>query len=99
MRSIERQPVRRLEDGVPVETTYLDLDGDGVPDAVHIVEAIAVDRTGDGHIDVVEVIEELLSDIGDDGVPGSVDVVDHADIGLDHSTNPRRPHRLHKIAS
>ena len=94
MRSIHLHPVSELEDGVEVETTYLDLDGDGVPDAVHMVEAVAIDLTGDGHIDRVEVIEELARDIDVDGVPGSVDVVDHREIALDHHGTARRPHRL-----
>ena len=61
---------------VEVETTYLDLDGDGVPDAVQTVEAIPVDRTGDGVTDAVGVVEEIASDIGDDGVPEHIDVVE-----------------------
>ena len=41
--------------GKRVETSYLDLDGDGVPDAVVTTETIALDLTGDGVVDVVAV--------------------------------------------
>ena len=34
-----------------VEVEYLDLDGDGVPDAVQTIEAVAIDLTGDGVCD------------------------------------------------
>jgi hypothetical protein len=89
MRSTETQP--NLEAGVEVETTYLDLDGDGVPDAVQIVEAVGVDLTGDGRVDFIELVEEVASDIGVDGVPGSVDVVEHQEIELDHEQHPAQP--------
>jgi len=41
------QPDPPQHEGI-VETRYLDLDGDGVPDALQVVEAIAVDDGADG---------------------------------------------------
>jgi hypothetical protein len=58
------------------ETRYLDLDGDGLPDAVQIVDVVPVDSSGNGVPDAVEVIGEVASEIGVDGVPEQVTVVD-----------------------
>jgi len=60
---------------IDLETRYLDLDGDGVPDAVQIVEVVPVDSRGDGVPDAIEVFEEVASEIGVDGVPEHVAVV------------------------
>jgi hypothetical protein len=68
-----------------VVTTYLDLDGDGVIDAVQTIEAVAVDVTGDGQADVVEVVEEIAAGIGVDGVPEHVTVVDDGHVALEHT--------------
>ena len=65
-------------------TRYLDLDGDGVPDAVEVVELVSVDRTGDGRADEVAVVEELASGIGIEGVPRRVTVVDETTLDLEH---------------
>jgi hypothetical protein len=67
---------------IEVETKYLDLDGDGVPDAVETVEVIAVDSTGDGATDTFEVVDEVASDIGIDGAPAHTDVVDTTTVEL-----------------
>lgn len=50
------------------ETRYLDLDGDGVPDAVEIVTVDANGRDG------VEVVDEVDAEIDDDGVAHSIAV-------------------------
>ena len=59
------------------ETRYLDLDGDGVPDAT---ETIEVRRTsvdvGGHHTTVTEVVDEIDSEIDVDGEPGAVQVSD-----------------------
>lgn len=70
----------------PVETRYLDLDGDGVPDAVQTVKVVGVDLTGDGASDVVEIVEGVEADIGVDGVPQHVVVVEDAVVDL-HATD------------
>jgi hypothetical protein len=64
-------------------TRYLDLDGDGVPDAVEMIEVVSVDRTGDGSTDEVAVVEELATGIGIEGVPRRLTVVDEMTIALD----------------
>jgi hypothetical protein len=54
---------------------YLDLDGDGVPDAVRTIDTHGAwsDRVGD--FEVVGTVDELALDIDDDGVPASVHVI------------------------
>lgn len=59
------------------EIKYLDLDGDGVPDAVETTEIEVTEILGAGHRATrVEVVTEIDADIDDDGHPGSVDVSD-----------------------
>jgi hypothetical protein len=88
MAAMEHQPTgqadEQADDGSPVEvtTTYLDLDGDGVIDAVQMVEVAAVDVTGDGTADVVEVVEELAAGIGVDGVPDQVTVIEDGQVSV-----------------
>jgi hypothetical protein len=53
------------------EVRYLDLDGDGVPDAVRITETRVLGATRDGRGQVVQVVSELVSGIGDDGLARS----------------------------
>lgn len=62
--------------GAMVTTEYLDLDGDGVPDAVRTVHLVGVDLTLDGVADVVETMEELATGIDITGEPEAVRVVD-----------------------
>ena len=75
------QPVDAPQQDSVVETRYLDLDGDGVPDAVQTVEAIAVEDGVTG-APIVEVLEEVQTGIGIDGVPEQVAVVDDEFIEL-----------------
>jgi hypothetical protein len=44
------------------QTTAVDVDGDGVPDAIAVVEAIGVDLDGDGEIseDEIEVTGAVI---------------------------------------
>jgi len=51
---------------------YLDLDGDGVPDAVEITEQRVL-LSADLRAEAVQVIVELDTGIGDDGVPKHVE--------------------------
>jgi hypothetical protein len=60
-----------LDASVVVE--YLDLDDDGVVDAVHVQHAVARDLTGDGNPDVVEIVDEVAAAIDIDGVPHRVE--------------------------
>lgn len=55
------------------EIRYLDLDEDGVPDAVETVTVI-VDSTGTGSVDAVEIVDELDAEIDDSGVAHSIAV-------------------------
>jgi hypothetical protein len=73
------------EPGIPVETEYLDLDDDGVPDAVQITETVQYERGG---ADLVEKIRELDTGIGADGVPTTVTVTDTVTIDTDHDGVP-----------
>ena len=50
---------------------YLDLDCDGVPDAVLTTQSVEVGVVGGP--DVIETVEELDRCIGDDGQPGAVE--------------------------
>ena len=54
------------------ETRYLDLDGDGVPDAVETV-SIGVAGGGDDPM-AVEIVDEIDADIDDEGVAHTVAV-------------------------
>jgi len=63
------------------EPEYLDLDGDGVPDAVRTRRQAAYEVGG---AEVVETVEELDRDIGDDGRPGTIDVSDTLAVDSDH---------------
>jgi hypothetical protein len=59
------------------ETKFLDLDGDGVPDAVETTEvSVEVTDSGGRHVVAVEVVDEIDAEIGIDGVPGTVEVSD-----------------------
>jgi hypothetical protein len=59
------------------DVRYLDLDGDGVPDAVLIRETLTADAPDGMH--ETEVIETLETGIDIDGVPRHIEV--HADAG------------------
>jgi hypothetical protein len=50
------------------ETRYLDLDGDGVPDAVETVERVVVGDRRAGRSRVVHELRTLSAGIGVDGV-------------------------------
>jgi hypothetical protein len=52
---------------------YLDLDGDGLPDAVRTIETLGVEI--DGVVQTIEQIETLEAQIGVDGVPRDVSVI------------------------
>jgi hypothetical protein len=53
---------------------YLDLDHDGVPDAVERSQTLEFDSTGDGVSDVVDVLRETDAEIGIDGTPHRSDI-------------------------
>ena len=72
--------------GVPTETKYLDLDDDGVPDAVQTTATVEY-RTDSG-AEVVEEIREVDSGIGPDGLPTTVTVTDAVAIDTDHDGAP-----------
>lgn len=59
---------------MPPVSTYLDLDGDGVPDAVQTSQTVGYDTTRDGAADRVETMDEVASKIGIDGVPHHVEL-------------------------
>ena len=73
------------EPAIPVETEYLDLDHDGVLDAVQITETVEFETDG---AEVVEQIRELDAGIGADGVPTTVAVTDTVAIDTDHDGVP-----------
>ena len=68
--------VARGDNVIELETAYLDLDGDGVPDAIEIVEAVTADLTGDGIPNVVAVRKEFATGIDIDGIPRRVSTVE-----------------------
>ncbi|MEX2031624.1 MAG: hypothetical protein WEA81_02040 [Dehalococcoidia bacterium] len=57
------------------ERRFLDLDDDGLLDAVESSECHTVDLDLDGVPDIIVVDAELEAAIGDDGVPGRVETV------------------------
>jgi hypothetical protein len=57
---------------------YLDLDGDGVPDAVEITETRVL-MTADLCAEAVQIIVELDTGIGDDGIPTHVETSERLD--------------------
>jgi hypothetical protein len=79
-------PVIRTEPDavVPTETEYLDLDRDGVVDAVRTTKVTGYDLTGDGEIDVVETVEELAEDIDIAGTPAHAILTDTVEADFDH---------------
>jgi hypothetical protein len=62
------------------EAEYLDLDGDGVPDAVRTTSEASYQADG---VDVVETVEELDRDIDDEGRPGEIDWTDTVVVDTD----------------
>jgi hypothetical protein len=81
-----------LQDVHMVELTYLDLDHDGVPDAVHTTSVLRYAAAGDGRTDFVETIEELATDIDDAGEPGHLARRDIVSVDFDHHGDPRVVH-------
>jgi hypothetical protein len=66
-------PLGTADCGLPAtETRYLDLDGDGVPDAVETIETFAVREAGNGKVSVLYESRTVAADIGIDGVPHRV---------------------------
>jgi hypothetical protein len=53
-------------------TRYLDLDGDGVPDAVEMIEMVLVPDGGRGERRVLHTSRTVAAGIGVDGVPRRV---------------------------
>jgi hypothetical protein len=61
------------------ETEYLDLDRDGLLDAVHRHSAVAYHLDGDA----TEALDELAVGIGDDGVPAAIALTDAVALDVD----------------
>jgi hypothetical protein len=59
-------------DGETHEVRYLDLSGDGVPDAVEHIDRRAFRRNGSDVVDAVEETRSLAYGIGIDGEPAGV---------------------------
>lgn len=73
------------EDGpTEADVRYLDLDGDGLPDAIEQTQTVPLHVGSDGVADVVRVIDELDTDIDDEGNPGTVRVTEKLAIDFDH---------------
>jgi len=82
--SIEETRLAAESLDVPIETEFLDLDCDGVPDAVKTTSTIAVDISHDRRVDVVETTEEIASEIDINGVPHAIRVADTVEADLGH---------------
>ena len=63
---------------------YLDLDGDGVPDAVRTTWTRSFDMAPDGRTGLTETVERLAWGIDVDGLPEGIHVVDTLHADLDH---------------
>jgi hypothetical protein len=73
----------RTHSGSPEpDVEYLDLDGDGILDAVRITETRARRYAPDGREELVQVIVELDAGIGDDGVPATTERTETLEIQL-----------------
>ncbi len=57
------------------DTRFLDLDHDGLLDAVESTECVVADLDLDGEPDIVSIVDELDTAIGDDGVPGRIETL------------------------
>ena len=67
------------------EVEYVDLDGDGVPDAVRTTCTRSFDMSHDGSAELIETVEEQLAwGIDVDGVPEGIHIVDTIHADLDH---------------
>lgn len=66
---------------VPADADYLDLDGDGVPDAVRTTKTVVYSVLGGP--DIIESVEEFDRDIGDDGRPRLIEWLDTIAVGAD----------------
>jgi hypothetical protein len=66
------------------EVEYLDLDGDGVLDAVRTTCTRSFDMSHDGGADLIETVERLTWGIDVDGFPEGIHVVDTLHADLDH---------------
>lgn len=69
---------------MPRETTYRDLDRDGVPDAVQTSQTVGYDVSKNGVADVVETTEELASEIDIAGVPHQVEITQTVEADVHH---------------
>ena len=80
-----RTRVPDQRDPVPeIDVRFLDLDGDGVPDAVETRKTEPLHVGADGRPDVVREIDEIDSDIDDDGTVRSVHITETLGADLDH---------------
>ncbi len=77
-------------DGTSDEVRYLDLDHDGLPDAVEHTRTIAFDTTGDGTGDVIETIRETDAAIGIEGVAHHHDAQRRLHVAAATPGRPRR---------
>jgi len=66
------------------DVEYLDLDGDGVPDAVRTTCTRTFDMSHDGSAELIETVEELAWGIEVDGLPEGIHVIDTLNADLDH---------------
>lgn len=84
VRSVPAPPTRnrtRDEHREP-DVEFLDLDGDGVPDAVRITRSSVLRWAPDGREEVVKVISELDAGIGVDGIAATVETTETLEIHL-----------------
>jgi hypothetical protein len=69
LRALTKEPTPIV---TSTDTNYLDLDGDGLLDAVEIVETFATVDAPSGKSRVLQVVRTVAAGIGDDGAPGRV---------------------------
>lgn len=81
--SSERRDTGREPPGRRHETRYLDLDGDGVPDAVETTDRAVIHVDRRGVADIVQETDEVDAEIDDDGVPHTVQVTERLAFGAD----------------
>jgi hypothetical protein len=81
--SSERRDTSGEPPGRRHETRYLDLDGDGVPDAVETTDRAVIHVDGRGVADIVQETDEVDAEIDDDGVPHTVQVTERLAFATD----------------
>jgi hypothetical protein len=84
---------RADESALASDVVYLDLDGDGVPDAVMKREVLHRELEPDGQVHVIETRTTIDAGIDIDGVPSSTEITHVYDLAGGTDASARSPER------